>query len=207
MRLLARLRAGAYDGLLARSEAAGLAARRAQLLEQAGGRVLEVGAGTGLNLRHYPPEVELTLTEPDAAMRAKLQHRVRRLQGPVKIVDARAEQLPLANSSFDTVVSTFVFCSVEDPAQAGAEIQRVLKRDGTLLLLEHVRSSNPRVARRQDALHRPWRVVSGGCHCNRETVNLLADAGFRVSELEHSAIPNAPAFLRPLAFGAATPDV
>lgn len=206
MTLDQRIRAALYDRLLARSEDGGLATRRAQLLAQARGSVLEIGAGTGLNLRHYPPKTDVTLTEPDAAMRAKLQYRARHLQRPVEVVDAHVEQLPFANGSFDTVVSTFVLCSVKRPAPALAEIRRVLKPDGTLLVLEHVRSSNRRIRRRQDALHRPWRALSGGCNCNRATADALADAGFCVSELARGEIPNAPAFLRPLAFGAVRHD-
>jgi len=200
-----RLRAALYDALLARSEHAGLAARRAELLAQARGHVLEIGAGTGLNFRHYPPDAELTLTEPDAAMRARVKSRSRR-QTKVEVVDASAEQLPFRNRSFDTVVSTLVLCSVDDPAQALAEIRRVLKPDGRLLLLEHVRSREQRRARTQDALSRPWRMLSGGCHCNRDTVNALTNAGFRVASLEHGALPKAPAFLRPLIIGFVTAE-
>ena len=89
-----QLRAALYDLVLARSERAGLAACRVQLLAQARGRALEIGAGTGLNLRHYPRPTELTLTEPDAAMRTRLRTRARCLGVAVKIVDAQAERLP-----------------------------------------------------------------------------------------------------------------
>lgn len=200
------IRARLYDRVLARSEAAGLSELRSQLLELARGRVLEIGAGTGLNVDHYPPNVELTSSEPDPAMRAMLQARSSRLGRRVEIVAASAEALPFPDDFFDTVVSTLVLCSVDEPAQALAEIRRVLKPDGTLLLLEHVRSCSARLARLQDVLRPLWRAASGGCRCNRRTVTALRQAGFDVSEVRCGELPKTPAFLRPLAFGPARPN-
>src|SRR5215470_7784716 len=112
-----------YDASLAIGERRGMAARRGELLASARGRVLELGAGTGLNLRHYPDGVELVVSEPDPAMRARLK---RRAGTAVRVVDAGAESLPFPDDSFDTVVSTLVLCTVADPDAALAEVRRVL---------------------------------------------------------------------------------
>src|SRR3954469_9228356 len=108
-----------YDLTLALGERRGMAARRRDLLASARGRVLELGAGTGLNLRHYPDGVDLVLSEPDPAMRARLK---RRAGSAVPVVDAGAERLPFPDDSFDTVVSTLVLCTVADPDAALAEV-------------------------------------------------------------------------------------
>src|SRR3954471_10581183 len=105
-----------YDPSLALGELAGLRSRRRRLLAHARGRVVELGAGTGLNLRHYPDGLEeLILVEPDAAMRRRVAGPARRRGGATQVVDAVAERLPLADHSVDTVVATLVLCTVDDP--------------------------------------------------------------------------------------------
>lgn len=203
MNPLGRLRALLYDPLLHRSEIKGLGAHRQALLDRAQGRVLEVGAGTGINLDYYHAGLELVLSEPDAAMLARL--RTRAGGRNVEVVQATAERLPFADDSFDTVVATLVLCSVAEPALVLAEIGRVLEPAGRLLLLEHVRSDDPQLARRQDRLARPWRLASGGCRCNRDSVRLVEECGFRFSAIERGKLPAAPAFLRPLVIGEAAP--
>jgi len=137
-----------YDPSLALGERRGMAARRRALLAQARGRVLELGAGTGLNLAHYPADVAtLVVSEPDAAMRARLARRVERAGRHARVVEASAEALPFADATFDTVVSTMVLCTVQDVGAALAEIRRVLAPGGRLLLIEHVRASSPRLVR------------------------------------------------------------
>ena len=128
--------AALYDRMLARAEHAGLADRRAELLADASGEVLEIGAGTGLNLARYPATPErLVLTEPDPHMARRLRDRVAAdpPQFPVEVVEAPAEELPFADDSFDTVVSTLVLCTVASPPRAAAEIARVLRPGGELL--------------------------------------------------------------------------
>ncbi len=116
-----------YDPLLWIGERAGMANRRKELLGQAGGRVLELGAGTGLNLPYYPDEIEeLVLTEPAAPMLPKLERRLRKANRDGQVVVATAEELPFDNDSFDTVVSTLVLCTVDDPRRAIDEAARVL---------------------------------------------------------------------------------
>jgi ubiquinone/menaquinone biosynthesis C-methylase UbiE len=131
-----------YDPFLALGERRGMAAHRRALLAGARGRVLEVGAGTGLNLAFYPASLdELVLTEPDAAMRARLRRRVARRRPHATVAADRAEALPFADGSFDTVVCTLVLCTVPDPAAALAEFRRVLAPDGRLLFIEHLRAA------------------------------------------------------------------
>jgi ubiquinone/menaquinone biosynthesis C-methylase UbiE len=158
-----RLSAVLYDPFFWLAERAGLAARRRALVQQARGRVLEIGAGTGLNLRHYADDADLVLSEPDAAMADRLRRRVAGRQRPATVVLAPAEALPFADGEFDTVVSTLVLCTVPDQAAALREIRRVLRPGGRLLFMEHIRSESPRWARWQDRLNTPWRAFAEGC--------------------------------------------
>jgi ubiquinone/menaquinone biosynthesis C-methylase UbiE len=193
-----------YDPLLWAGERAGMARRRGYLMGQASGRVLELGAGTGLNLRHYPEDVgELVLTEPAAAMVARLKRRARRSKRDCSVVVAGAEALPFESDSFDTVVSTLVLCTVDDPRRAIEEIARVLRPGGRLLFLEHVRSDSRRLARWQDRLHRPWHAFAAGCHANRPTIELLRESTLRVGEIERDRWNWMPALVHPLAIGQA----
>jgi SAM-dependent methyltransferase len=199
----ARVSALIYDPFLFVGEAAGMQAARRALLERATGRVLEVGAGTGLNVPHYPPAArELILVEPDPAMRRRLERRVRRSDRQAVIVDASAEQLPLADRSVDTVVSTLVLCTVEQPDRALAEIARVLRPCGQLLFIEHVRAESPVLAWWQDRLLDPWRRLAGGCRCNRATAELMRACGFEV-KASRASWPAMPPIVRPLISGRA----
>jgi ubiquinone/menaquinone biosynthesis C-methylase UbiE len=193
-----------YDRILAGTEKAGLRDRRARLLESARGDVLEIGAGTGLNLPFYGPSVAtLTVTEPEAPMARRLAKRLRKQSRTVSLVEAGAEQLPLADDRFDTVVSTLVLCTVADPLRALREIRRVLKPGGQLLFLEHVRSEDPGLAKWQDRLNGLNRVVAHGCNCNRSTLDTIEQAGFTIRSLEKTVLPKAPPFVRPLVIGTA----
>lgn len=201
-RLFARL----YDVMLRGSEEAGLRSERRRTLAGAHGRVVEVGAGTGLNLDLYPEGIEeLILAEPEEPMARRLGARLaERGEGPpARIVTAPAEDLPLPDSSADTVVSTLVLCTVDDPQGALAEIRRVLRPGGLLLFLEHVRSDQPRLARWQDRIEPLWRRVGAGCRCNRETGPTIRTAGFEVERLEEGRVPKAPPWVRPLIAGSA----
>ena len=173
--LWARVGAQVYDPFLTLGERRGMALRRRALLASARGRVLEIGAGTGLNLEHYPQGVDaLVLTEPEPAMRARLERRVAGSGRDATVVAARAEALPFADGAFDTVVSTLVLCTVADPVAALREVRRVLVSGGRLLFVEHVRAGSPRLARWQDRLAAPWRAFAQGCRCNPATEALLA---------------------------------
>ena len=178
--------------------------RRSALLGNARGRVVEIGAGTGLNIAHYPDGIaELVLTEPDAAMRRRLARRLQRHGRVAHIVDAPAERLPLADASVDTVVSTLVLCTVDDPERTLGEIARVLRPGGQLLFIEHVRASSRFLAACQDYLFRPWRGFAGGCRCNRRTVELMRACGFAVAA-DVAVWRAMPTIVHPLIVGRAT---
>ena len=201
--------AALYDRLLAANEQPGLREMRAELLRSARGRTLEIGAGTGLNLRHYPAAVtDLVLSEPDPHMAKRLRETVNAAApvDSVQVVEAGAEELPYASTSFDTVVSTLVLCTVERPEGAVSEIRRVLKPGGQLLFMEHVRDreGTPR-SKWQDRLARPWHFFLGGCHPNRETGRLIAEA-FDVPEPRAGEMPGedpATGLIKPLISGSA----
>jgi ubiquinone/menaquinone biosynthesis C-methylase UbiE len=200
---LSTLAAAIYDPLLAVAERRGMAARRRELLAGLHGRVLEIGAGTGLNLAAYPAGLDrLVLTEPDAGMRHFLERRVRRSGRSAEVVDAPAEALPFADGSFDAVVSTMVLCSVADPQQALHELRRVLRPGGALRFIEHVRSDTPATARWQDRLMAPWRAFGSGCRCNQRTLELL-EREFGSTQVEHDSWSGMPAIVRPLIVGRA----
>jgi ubiquinone/menaquinone biosynthesis C-methylase UbiE len=202
--LYGRLFARFYDRGLAASEAAGLSELRATLLGTARGRVLELGAGTGLNLTHYPATVgELVLTEPEEPMLRRLQPRAAAHTPPASTVRAPAERLPFADGSFDTVVCTLTLCTVRDLPAALAEIRRVLVPGGRLLFLEHVRARTARDARLQDRLTPVWRRIAHGCHPNRDTLAAIEAARLDVQAVEHGCFPKAPRVVAPLITGAA----
>ena len=142
-----RVFAFGYDWFLGMSERAGLSQRRRELLAAARGRTIEVGAGTGLNLVHYPAVPELVLAEPNPNMVKRLRARVEHSLRVAEVVQAPGERLPFPDDSFDTAVMTLVLCTAPDPEIVLAEVARVLRPDGLLLFLEHVRSSDPRLAR------------------------------------------------------------
>jgi SAM-dependent methyltransferase len=125
-----------YDRFMAAAERKGLRDARHELLREAMGDCLELGAGTGLNLDHWPPRVErLVLTEPDPHMVGQLRRKVARARVEAEVVEAPGEALPFPDDSFDTVIVTLVLCTVPDPPDALAEVARVLRRDGALVLL------------------------------------------------------------------------
>jgi SAM-dependent methyltransferase len=199
-----RIMAVLYDPFLWLGEVAGMRRRRRTLLAEAYGRVVEIGAGSGLNIAHYPDAVdELVLTEPEPGMRRKLARRLDRQARAARILDAPAERLPLADASVDTVVSTLVLCTVDDPESALREVARVLRPDGRLLFVEHIRANSRFLAAWQAKLLRPWRAFAGGCVCNRPTVELMGACGFAV-EADDVVWHGMPAIVHPLAVGRAT---
>jgi ubiquinone/menaquinone biosynthesis C-methylase UbiE len=193
-----------YDPFLWLGEIAGMRRRRRRLLAKAYGRVVEIGSGTGLNVTLYTGAVdELVLTEPEPAMRRKLERRLQRNGLAAQILDAPAQRLPLADASVDTVVSTLVLCTVDDPESTLREIARVLRPGGQLLFIEHVRATSRFVAACQDKLLVAWRGFAGGCVCNRSTVDLMRACGFTV-DVVADVWRGMPAIVHPLAVGRAT---
>ena len=194
--------ARSYDRAFRRVEEKGLRDARRRLLGTLSGRVLEVGAGTGLNLAHYPEGLEeLVITEPEEAMARQLEGKPEAARATV--VRAPAADLPFPDGHFDAVVGTLVLCSVPDQAAALTEIRRVLKSGGRLVFLEHVRSHDPRWARWQDRLNRPWRAFNVGCNCNRDTEAAIRAAGLEIEELDRRRFEGAPRLASPVIAGTA----
>ena len=199
--------AGAHidDAFIALGEQPGMAARRAALLADAEGAVLEIGAGTGANLPAYPPVDHLVLTEPAATMRGILARRVAREGSDATVVDAGAEALPAPTASVDTVVSTMVLCTVPDIDLALAAVLRILKPGGRLLFIEHVHSPAGSPLRRwKDRLAEPWAAFAMGCRCDRDIVGALR-RHLAVEEVQEDRWLGMPPVVRPLVVGAATP--
>lgn len=193
---------------MATAENRGLRKFRQELLTQATGRVIELGAGTGLNIPHYPPTVhELILTEPDEFMVTKLQNRLQRESKEIRVFQRPSDQLPFEDGSVDTVVSTLVLCTVPDPDATLKEVARVLKPDGKFLFIEHVLSEDPGLARWQDKFNRPWSFYAHGCNCNRDTVKVIENSPLHVSKLRNETLHSILPLVRPLIVGLALLDI
>lgn len=154
-----------------------LAPVRPDVVGPARGRVLEIGFGTGLNLPVYGRVDSLDAIEPDPHMARRARARLGSVGFPVTIHEAGAEALPFDDASFDTVVATFVFCTIPDVDAAAREVLRVLRPGGELRFAEHVRSEKTPVGELQRALDPAWQRLAGGCHLTRDPVGLLRDAG------------------------------
>jgi ubiquinone/menaquinone biosynthesis C-methylase UbiE len=163
-----------YDAICAFAEWRGLGRWRRWLVGGARGLTLDLGSGTGRNLPLYPTGVRVIGVEPSADALARARQRA----PGTRLVRATAETLPFGDGVFDTVVCGRVLCSVSDPSRALAELRRVLRSDGQLRALEHVRSPRPWRARLEDAIQPAWTRLAGGCHPNRETERAVEAAGF-----------------------------
>ena len=167
---------------------------RRRTLAEAHGDVLEIGFGTGLNLSCYPQQVDrLTLVDPARLLPKRVNRRIEAAGLPVERAFLDAEQLPFEADRFDTIVSTWTLCTIPDVAAALAEVRRVLKPGGNLLFLEHGRSGDQRVARRQDRWNGVQRFLGCGCNLNRPIDRLIASAGLQIRSLERFQMPGVPA--------------
>ena len=164
------------------AERLGGAAHRDELLDGLAGKVIEVGAGSGLNFTHYPSSVtEVLAIEPEPYLRARATEAARHAPVPVRVVEGTAETLPVEDGSFDAVVFSLVLCSVPDQAAALAECSRVLRPGGEVCFYEHVLAEEAGLARLQRRVDLVWPHLGGGCHASRDTPRAIERAGFSVT--------------------------
>jgi ubiquinone/menaquinone biosynthesis C-methylase UbiE len=172
-----------YDLVMAPIERIHLGRWRENLAGGASGLVLEIASGTGLNFPHYPAEAKVIATEFDPEMLERARSRVRDSSAHVALVAADARTLPFRDGLFDTAVVGLAMCTIPDPSAALMELRRVLRQDGVLRMLEHVRSSNALIGRMQDSARPVWSRLAGGCRLNERTVERVEAAGFALSTL------------------------
>jgi ubiquinone/menaquinone biosynthesis C-methylase UbiE len=157
---------------------------RARIVGAAEGRVLEIGAGSGMNLGFYHASVrELFALEPDQNLTQVARTRATVAARSVTFLAASAEEIPLDDRSMDTVVTTWTLCSIPDALQALREMRRVLKPAGHLLFVEHGLAPEPNVRKWQNRLDPIWSRISGGCHLNRPTAALIESGGFVIDQI------------------------
>lgn len=177
--LFARL----YERLAPKMDEQGAAEHRLELLADLEGRVLEVGAGTGLNFDHYPEAVsEVVAIEPEGYLRRRAEEAAKAARISVTVIDGLADELPAASESFDAGVASLVLCSVPEQSVALAELHRVIRSGGELRFYEHVLADSPGLARFQRGARHVWPWFAGGCHPDRETGKAIADAGFVIED-------------------------
>ncbi|MEU0514518.1 MULTISPECIES: class I SAM-dependent methyltransferase [Amycolatopsis] len=174
-----------YERISAEAERRGTDEYRKKTLSGLTGRVVEVGAGNGLNFGHYPDTVsEVVAVEPEHRLRALAEQAAATAPVPVRVVAGHAGALPAEDSTFDAAVASLVLCSVADVPGALAEIRRVLRPGGELRFFEHVRSANPVLGRLQDLVTPVWSRAGGGCHLNRDTAESIRRAGFEIEQAD-----------------------
>ena len=190
--------AAVYDRYNQSAERTWLGEARRLALSHARGRVLEIGAGTGMNLLYYRAVEQVVVCAPAPAYLKQLHRRKPVAEVAVEVVDTAAERLPFPDASFDTVVSTLTLCSVDEPRACAAELRRVLRSQGLLLLVEHVRTDAGGLrAMAQTAAVPVWRWFVGGCRPNRPSLQTLTDAGFQITELDRFDPPGVPSVMFP----------
>lgn len=177
---------------------------RDRALAPARGRILEVGFGTGMNLRHYPPNVKrIEAIDPDLDLDRLSMPRIAKSAISVDFHHLDAAHLPFEDERFDTVVSTFTLCTIPDVVHALSEVRRVLRPGGRLLFLEHGLAPDPAVARWQARLNGAWMALAGGCHLNRPVRTLVEAAGLVPRKLNQYYLKQTPRFVGYLTEGIA----
>ncbi|PIC55941.1 SAM-dependent methyltransferase [Sporosarcina sp. P12(2017)] len=173
-----------YDMAMKPLEATRFKKVRTELIRNAQGNVLEIGSGTGINFPYYQQAKHVTAVEPNPQMSRRAMRRGRNAHVPITLYEANAESLPFADHTFDTVISTLVFCTIPNPLLALKEIQRVSKPGATILFFEHVKMKQPNLAKAQDLLNPLWEKVCDGCQLNRDTLSMIVDSGIYVEDME-----------------------
>ena len=181
-RLRQRAFAFGYDFLAGSAERGTYREFREYVAGEARGHILEIGAGTGANLGYYPADADLTLSDPNPFMLKRLERKALEQGISIRTDHFAGEELPYDDGSFDTVVSTLVMCSVNDPAASIAEIARVLKPGGEFRFMEHIRGEGLIRERFQDLMTPVWRAIGDGCHPNRTTVSTISQNGLEITE-------------------------
>ena len=179
-----------FDRVAPKEDERGHAELRRELLAGLAGRVVELGAGSGLTFPHYPATVEdVVAVEPEPYLRGRAEAAARTAPVPIRVVDGLAGELPFPDAAFDAAVAIGVLCSVPELAAALHDLRRVLIPGGELRFLEHVRSRTPLQRRIQDAVDRPWAALNGGCHPNRDTLSAIEQAGLEITRCRGFAFP------------------
>lgn len=195
-----------YDKIMQEAEDKGLREWRQVLLQDVSGDVLELGSGTGANLEFYPDAVKrLILVEPNNTMRKQLEEKVSGCKRTnIEILNDKGEHLSLADASVDVVVCTLVLCSVKHLEKALSEIHRVLRPQGKLIFIEHVAATNNiKRYRWQRRLAFLWKMMMAGCHITRQTEDAIAQAGFKLMDVQRQSMRGVPAIVRPSIRGVA----
>jgi len=171
---------------------------RRRYVSQARGDVLEIGIGSGLNLRHYSSDVRSIVgVDPSAELTDTARRRAQKISASVEVLGISGESLDLDSASFDTIVCTWTLCSIANPYRAVDEMRRVLKVDGELIFVEHGRSDEAHIAKWQRRIEPLWKKIGGGCHLTRRVDDLLRDGGFQIQSQESGYVegPKVAAFM------------
>jgi ubiquinone/menaquinone biosynthesis C-methylase UbiE len=171
-----------YERLTARADLRGDDKMRVRLTAGLSGRVLEVGAGNGLNFRYYAPEAHVIGIEPDPHMMLRAKPRTARAAARIELVVADGQSLPFRSASFDSAVVCLVLCTIPDPGSALSEIRRVMRPGGGIRFFEHVRAPGRVIGAIQNAVDPLWARAFAGCHPNRNTAEIIRRAGFRIED-------------------------
>lgn len=196
-KLRSLLIAKTYDFAMKSTEKRCLAQWRKEILALAHGDLLEIGAGTGINLCHYPEHASsITLSEPDPQMRKQLTRKIAEFKSRrITVIDCDAEAIDRPDNSFDTIVTTLVLCSVNCQSSSLKEIYRLLRPEGVLLFMEHIISDQPSVQTWQRRIEPFWSFFAGDCRLTRNTANAITKAGFIIEWLTEEPMLGAPAFV------------